>query len=106
MNAPATKPSGRGASTTRSNPRTVWWRALERAWEEKLRAAETIEQDYERWRRAEPLVLNDADRAALQILGENLPRIWHVATTTAAERKRLLRFIIREVVLDQKRAPG
>ena len=81
-------------------------RSLERAWEEKLRAAEAIEQDYEQWRHAEPLVLNDADRAALQILGENLPRIWHAATTTVAERKRLLRFIIREVVLDQKRAPG
>ena len=43
---------------------------------------------------------------ALQSLGENLPRIWHAATTTAAERKQLLRFIVREVVLDQKRAPG
>jgi hypothetical protein len=81
-------------------------RSLERAWEEKLRAAEAIEQDYERWRRAEPLVLNEADRAALQTLGENLPRVWHAATTTAAERKRLLRFVIREVVLDRKRVPG
>jgi DNA invertase Pin-like site-specific DNA recombinase len=81
-------------------------RSLERAWEEKLRAAEAIEQEYERWHRAEPLVLSEADRAALQVLGENLPRIWHAATTTAAERKRLLRFIVREVVLDQKRAPG
>lgn len=81
-------------------------RSLERAWEEKLRAAEAIEQDYERWRRAEPLVLNEADRGALQTLGENLPRLWHAATTTAAERKRLLRFVIREVVLDRKRVPG
>ena len=39
-------------------------------------------------------------------MGENLPRVWHAATTTAAERKRLLRFIVREVALDQKRAPG
>ena len=80
-------------------------RSLERAWEEKLRAVETIKQEYERWRRAEPLVLSEADRA-LRVLGENLPRIWHAATTTAADRKRLLRFIVREVVLDQKRAPG
>jgi DNA invertase Pin-like site-specific DNA recombinase len=79
-------------------------RSLERAWEEKLRTAEAIEQEYERWRRVEPLVLSDADRAALQILGENLPRVWHAATTTAAERKQLLRFVVREVVLDQKRA--
>jgi DNA invertase Pin-like site-specific DNA recombinase len=81
-------------------------RSLERIWEEKLRAAEAIEQEYEQWRRAEPLVLSAADRTALQVLGENLPRIWHAPTTTAAERKRLLRFIVREVVLDQKRAPG
>lgn len=81
-------------------------RSLERAWEEKLRAAEAIEQEYEQWRRAEPLVLSKADRAALQTLGENLPRIGHAATTTAAERKRLLRLIIREVVLDQKRVLG
>jgi DNA invertase Pin-like site-specific DNA recombinase len=81
-------------------------RSLERAWEEKLRATEAIEQEYERWRRAEPLVLSEADQAALQVLGENLPRVWHAATTTAAERKRLLRFVVREVVLDQKRAPG
>ena len=31
-------------------------RSLERAWEEKLRAVEAVEQEYEQWRRAEPLV--------------------------------------------------
>ena len=81
-------------------------RSLERTWEEKLRAAEAIEQEYARWRRDEPLVLSQADHAALQVLGEDLPRVWHAATTTAAERKRILRFIVHEVVLDQKRAPG
>jgi hypothetical protein len=29
-------------------------------------------------------------------LGEDLPRVWHAATTTAAERKRILRFIVHE----------
>lgn len=52
-------------------------RSLERGWEEKLRAAETIEQDYERWRSDEPLVLSEADRDGLLALGENLPGIWH-----------------------------
>jgi DNA invertase Pin-like site-specific DNA recombinase len=81
-------------------------RSLERAWEEKLRAVEAIEQEYEQWRREEPLALSDADRAVLQALGENLPTLWHAVTTSSAERKRLLRFIIREVVLDQKRILG
>jgi hypothetical protein len=81
-------------------------RSLERAWEEKLRAIEAVEQEHARWQSQEPLVIGVAERAALQRLGENLPRIWQVPTTSAADRKRILRFVIREVVLDQKRAQG
>jgi len=81
-------------------------RSLERAWEEKLRVVEVIEQEHARSRPGEPLAISDTDRAGLQALGENLPRIWHAHTTSAAERKRILRFIIREVVLDQKRSQG
>jgi DNA invertase Pin-like site-specific DNA recombinase len=81
-------------------------RSLERAWEHKLRAVEAIDRDYARWRSEEPLVIGTADRAGLQALGENLPRIWHDASTSAADRKRILRFIVREVVLDQKRMRG
>ncbi|MER9732463.1 hypothetical protein [Mesorhizobium sp. M0217] len=80
-------------------------RSLERVWEEKLRAAEAIEQDYERWRHDEPLVLS-TDRQALQKLGEDLPGIWHSPSTTAAERKGILRLIVCEVILDQKRFQG
>jgi DNA invertase Pin-like site-specific DNA recombinase len=81
-------------------------RSLERAWEEKLRAVEAIEHEYARWRSEEPLIIGAADRAELQALGENLPRIWNATTTSAADRKRILRFIVREVVLDQRRAHG
>jgi hypothetical protein len=81
-------------------------RSLERVWEEKLRAVEAIDQEHARWRSEEPLVLHEADRASLQTLGENLPRIWRATTTSAADRKRILRFIVREVILDQKRTHG
>lgn len=81
-------------------------RSLERIWEEKLRGVEAVEQEYEHWRGKEPLVLSQADHAALRALGETLPRVWHAPTTTAIERKRLLRFVVREVALDQKRAHG
>lgn len=81
-------------------------RSLERAWEEKLRAIEVIEQEYARWRAEEPLVISADDRAQLQTLGENLPRIWHAVTTSAADRKRILRLIMHEVVLDQRRLQG
>ena len=81
-------------------------RSLERAWEDKLRAVEAIEQEYTRWRSEGPLVISEAERAQLQRLGENLPQIWNAATTSAADRKRILRFIMREVALDEKRERG
>jgi DNA invertase Pin-like site-specific DNA recombinase len=81
-------------------------RSLERAWEDKLRAAEAIEKEYARWRSEEPVVIDEADRAALHKLGENLPQIWRADTTSAADRKRILRFIVHEVTLDQKRDRG
>ncbi len=77
-------------------------RSLERVWEEKLRAIEAIDQEHARWRSEEPLVLHEADHASLQTLGENLPRIWRATTTSAADRKRIPRFIVREMILDQK----
>lgn len=81
-------------------------RSLERAWEDKLRAVEAIEQEYARWRSEGPLVVGAADRAQLRRLGENLPRIWHAATTSADDRKRILRLVMRDVVLDAKRLRG
>jgi DNA invertase Pin-like site-specific DNA recombinase len=81
-------------------------RSLERAWEEKLRVAEAVEQEYDHWRRDQPLVLSDADRVALEALGRDLPQVWHATTTTAADHKRILRFVIQEVILDQKRITG
>ena len=81
-------------------------RSLERLWEERLRALEAIEQDHERWRGQEPLVLSEADRAALQASGAMPAQLWRAPTTTAADRKRLLRFLVAEVALDQKRDHG
>ena len=81
-------------------------RSLERSWEEKLRAVEAIELEHARWRSQEPLSNGAVDHAQLQALAENLPQVWHAVTTSAADRKRILRFVVREVVLDQRRAPG
>ncbi len=81
-------------------------RSLERQWEERLRAVEATEQAYEGWRSQQISTLSDADREALLAMGEDLPKIWNTATTAAADRKQILRFLIREVVLDQKREPG
>ncbi|HET6521605.1 MAG TPA: recombinase family protein, partial [Geminicoccaceae bacterium] len=81
-------------------------RSLERAWEERLRAVEQVEHAYEHWRREQPVALTEADRAELLRLGEDFPRVWHAAATTPDARKRMVRLVVQEVVLDQKREPG
>ena len=81
-------------------------RSLERVWEEKLRRAEQTEQEYDAWRRGQIRSIADGDRQEILALGEILPRLWHAATTTSADRKQIARLIIKDVVLDQKRRRG
>ena len=79
-------------------------RNLERHWETKLRAVDALERDYEQWRRQHPPTLSATDRQEILALGQNLPNLWTAATTTNADRKRIVRLVIREVILDQTRA--
>jgi hypothetical protein len=81
-------------------------RTLEAQWEAALRTAEQVEHEYEQWRLQPGLTLSAADRDALRALGENFPTLWHAPTTTVVDRKRLLRLVIRDVLLDNRRARG
>ena len=81
-------------------------RSLERAWEEALRCVERVEQEYDRWQREQPPALGEADRDIILALGQDIGRVWHATTTTAADRKRILRLVVQEVILDQKCRPG
>jgi len=81
-------------------------RTLEGLWEEKLRAAEQIEHEYEAWVRRHQLTVTPADRQEILALAENLPAAWMASTTTPADRKQILRLLIDTVILDQRREPG
>ena len=80
-------------------------RTLEREWNEKLREVERLEHDYQTARRAHRLDLSDADRARILALAQDLPRVWDAPTTTHAERKNLLRMLVKDVVLSPIEAP-
>ena len=81
-------------------------RSLEQVWEEKLRQVEQIEADHASWRREQLISFTDADRDQVLALGRDLPQLWNAATTTAADRKQILRLLLKEVVLDQHREHG
>jgi DNA invertase Pin-like site-specific DNA recombinase len=81
-------------------------RSLERVWEEKLRDVEQINADYESWRGQQAISFSAVDREQIVSLSKDLPRLWHATTTTAAERKQILRLIMKAIVLDQRREKG
>jgi hypothetical protein len=81
-------------------------RELPKQWEEQLRAVETAEKEYHAWKASRFGSLTQADREAIIALGSDLPALWQASTTTNTERKQMLRLVIREVIVDSKRAAG
>ncbi len=74
-------------------------RTLEREWNERLAEVEHLERDAARRPPlAARLVLPD-ERRRILALAQDLPAIWHAATTPQADRKRLLGYLIKDVTL-------
>jgi hypothetical protein len=79
-------------------------RSLERAWEQKLRQQEAVDQAYQTWQREQAGPISTTERAEVLRLAKDFSRVWQVAN--AIERKRIVRLVIRDVTLDQLRDRG
>ena len=79
-------------------------RTLERAWEEKLAAHRQLEEEYHRFRCQQPRVLSGEQRATIRQLAANIPALWDAPTTTAADRKEIIRQVVERVVVDAQGA--
>jgi hypothetical protein len=67
---------------------------------------EAIEKESQTWSYHRRAPVTEADREAIVALGSDLPSLWQAETTTNADRKQMLRLVIREVIVDGKRAQG
>jgi DNA invertase Pin-like site-specific DNA recombinase len=74
-------------------------RHLEREWEEQLAAQLRREEEYRRFREVQPRGLSAEERAAIRQLAADIPALWQAPTTTAAERKEIVRQVVRRVVV-------
>jgi hypothetical protein len=75
-------------------------RTLEREWEARLGDLEQVERQYEDARRTRHVDLNGSDREQLRVMARQLPTLWRAPSTTAAERKAMLRLVIEVVTLE------
>jgi DNA invertase Pin-like site-specific DNA recombinase len=72
-------------------------RQLEREWEGALAERARLAEEYQRYQRQRPARLSAAELAAIRALAADIPALWAAPTTTAADRKRLLRAVIESV---------
>jgi DNA invertase Pin-like site-specific DNA recombinase len=74
-------------------------RELERRWEEALKEQRRLEEDYARWCRSQPTGLSATEREQIRLLAQDLPALWQAPGTTAADRQRVVRLLVEEVVV-------
>jgi len=74
-------------------------RELERRWEEALQEQRRLEEEYDRFARDQPATLSAAEREQIRSLAQAIPDLWQAATTTPADRQRVVRFLIERIEL-------
>src|SRR5260221_236058 len=72
-------------------------RTLEQAWEETLQAQQALAEEYHRFLQQQPRVLTSEERAAIRRLPADIPSLWAAPTTTAADRKDIIRQVVERV---------
>ena len=74
-------------------------RGLEAEWEKSLRELETAKAELARREQQRPRTLSADERSRLLALGGDLPDVWQAPTTTARDKKELLRALLEEVII-------
>lgn len=77
-------------------------RTLERDWNDKLAQLEQLERDYAALPQPTAYLATPQERQRILALATDLPTLWQAETTTHADRKQLLRFLIKDVTLTRR----
>jgi len=77
--------------------------ALEADWNARLRALAEAQEEYQRRRAADGLVVDDEERQRILALATDFPAIWNDPSTPQRERKRMLGLLIEDVTLIKQR---
>jgi hypothetical protein len=78
-------------------------RGLEAEWERRLRELDQAQRELASRESQRPRALGPADTDRLRALGDDLRRVWTAPTTTARDKKELLRALLEDVVIAVER---
>jgi DNA invertase Pin-like site-specific DNA recombinase len=74
-------------------------RELERRWEEALKEQRRLEEEYARFGRNQAEGLSASEHEQIRALARDLPALWQAPATTAADRQRIVRLLVEEVIV-------
>jgi DNA invertase Pin-like site-specific DNA recombinase len=75
--------------------------SLEADWNNKLRALNAAQQQYEERCQNDRVAISEQQRASIAALARDFPRLWQNPNTSDRERKRLVRLLLDDVTLVQ-----
>jgi DNA invertase Pin-like site-specific DNA recombinase len=78
-------------------------RSLESQWESKLLAQQQLQEQFDRYRTTIAKELTEKDIATINATCESIQSLWHSRTTSASDRKEILRCVIESVDVQVKR---
>jgi DNA invertase Pin-like site-specific DNA recombinase len=74
-------------------------RTLEKDWETALAAQARLMVDHDRFQRVRQQAPAPAELAMIRTLSQDLPALWHAATTTQRERQEIVRLLLERVII-------
>jgi hypothetical protein len=74
-------------------------RTLEQNWDAALRRQRELADDYDRFLQSKPAAFTVEQRAKIERLAADIPALWHAETTTAKDRKEIIRHLVAKVVV-------
>jgi DNA invertase Pin-like site-specific DNA recombinase len=74
-------------------------RELERRWEDALKEQRRLDEEYARFSRNQAAALSAQERGQIRALAQDLPALWQATTTTSADRQRIVRLLVEEVIV-------
>ncbi len=77
--------------------------ALEADWNARLRSLDEAQEEYQRRRIEDRLIVDDGERQRILALATDFPVIWNDPNTPQRERKRMLGLLIEDVTLIKQR---
>jgi hypothetical protein len=78
---------------------------LERRWNDALLQVEDLKKQAAEFLRQQARVASAEQKAQVLTLARDLPRVWHASTTSAKDRKRMLRLLIKDITVEKPLHP-